>query len=257
MVNSEKRFVSHLPGNSGNLVSLVNSESGPIVIKQGHDRHHDHAFVFDRLRDNGIPTPRILNFSPWHLTMEYIPGISACDYLVNSDPKPLINFLKHCLNLFKHHSIMKDFSRELDEKTRELEHMMPLDITLPIDLLDLRARLPDKLPWGLSHGDLSLENIIYYENKFYLIDCSGKDLTSWWLDAGKLGQDLDCGWSLKNGLSAEVKQKLAFVKDSIVEEFPVVDNPYLKCFMLCRILPYCRSTNDKKFLIERIISTWT
>ena len=60
------------------------------------------------------------------------------------------------------------------------------------------ARDWDNIPESPCHGDLTLENILLTAGKTVgLIDCDEAFVSSWWLDFGKLFQDIAGHWCLR------------------------------------------------------------
>jgi len=251
-------FVASLQGNSGSSISVVKHNGQHKVLKQGHSEFSQHRTIFEELNTLGFNTPKVYTANSVHMTMDYIPGISIYAYLESYPIDYLLEFLISAFTTFDKHSTVYNFSKELDQKFDELECTLPPDIILPFELSELRLSIPDQMPQGPCHGDLTLENILFYQDKFYLIDCTHKLLNSWWLDSAKLCQDLDAHWFLRNhNPSLRLIEKLNTLSKELKNNIPIMNNTKLVCFQLLRILPYCRSDVDKKFIAGKIQSLWT
>jgi len=251
-------FVAKLQGNSGSRVSIVRDQSRLCVLKQGKGPFSDHATVFDTLRLIGLKTPRVYSTSDVHMLMDYIPGQTIQTYLDSNSGRDLLEYFIRCFELFDQHSQQSDFTQDIRDKFRELEHSLPPNIILPFSLEELESHVPKVMPRGVCHGDLSLENILYHERDFYLIDCSHKQLNSWWLDAAKLSQDLDAHWFIRNqNPSQELLDRLNTISKQLRETVAPADDKALNCFMLLRVLPYCQTDWDKMFIVNKLEMLWT
>jgi len=122
-----------------------------------------------------------------------------------------------------------------------------------------------------SHGDLTLENIIYsYDRKFYLIDFLDTFYDTWIGDASKILQDLLVGWSFRyqfistDAVSENTKIRVLLLKKKFIEGInryitskKVWDDIYLYLLLdLLRVVPYIREKRIFEFInksIEAII----
>jgi hypothetical protein len=112
------------------------------------------------------------------------------------------------------------------------------------------------LPIGPCHGDLTLSNILYGQNKFVLIDWLDSFIETPLIDIAKLRQDTRFYWSL-------LLYQQPYNKCRIMFALKYFDNKILKCFNnpllhifeilnLLRILPYCK-TDTMKSQIEKML----
>lgn len=251
-------YISSLQGNSGSTVSIVQYLDKLYVLKQGASDFTSHANIFKALGDLGLNVPLVHTANSLHMLMDYIPGRSMYPYLETNGIDDLVAYISKCFHLFNSISTPYDFTRELDDKFNELEYRLPPNIKLPFELHELRSLLPNTMPKGVCHGDFSLDNILYYQDKFYLIDSSHKTLNSWWLDAAKITQDINAHWFIRNlNPSVELLVKLRELNYQLSQTFDVINNQYLSCFMLLRVLPYCKTVWDQKFIATKLHSIWT
>jgi hypothetical protein len=190
--------------------------------------------------------------------MEYINGVDMRNYIYNAD-KTQISKLVDFINTYIERS--QDFkianiSEKILDKISEIESK--IDTTsLSFTLSQLYDQLPTSGRCGLIHGDLTLENILYYNDKFYLIDANPTDITSVEYDASKLLQDLDCLWFVRNE-----KDKIAYkitcqkISQQLKNKWDFLNNRYILIFMLLRVLPYCKDEKTKSFLTKEINNLW-
>ena len=118
-------------------------------------------------------------------------------------------------------------------------------------------RLPKILPASNYHGDLTLENIIYTEDRgFFLIDCATIEYDSYIFDIAKLRQDLELGWFIrKDNVMLDVKTK--HMQQKILEKFSEANNDYLVILMLLRVYRHSQpDTLERNFLLKGINLLW-
>lgn len=122
------------------------------------------------------------------------------------------------------------------------------------------------IPATISHGDLTLENIINNNNKIYFIDTLDGELSSYWLDIAKLYQDLISFWYLRN-LSKNSKTSVRIRAIKIIslhfrrkleaelyknwsEVFDYLNQ--LVMLQLFRIVPYCKDEDTLYYVLDKI-----
>ena len=118
-----------------------------------------------------------------------------------------------------------------------------------------------------SHGDLTLENIIYSsEGKFYLIDFLDTFYDTWIGDVSKILQDLLVGWSFRyqfmntDAVSENTKVRVLLLKKKFIEGInryisskKVWEDIYLYLLLdLLRIVPYIREKRIFEFVNKSI-----
>ena len=122
---------------------------------------------------------------------------------------------------------------------------------------ELLDKLPKILPCTEYHGDLTLENILYSEDRgFLLIDCLTTEYDSHIFDIAKLRQDLECGWfTRRDNTMLDVKTK--HIQQELLKRFPEADNNYLLIMMLLRVYRYSKpETFERQFLLDWINKLW-
>lgn len=123
-----------------------------------------------------------------------------------------------------------------------------------------------------SHGDLTLENIIYsYDGDFYLIDFLDTFNNTWIGDVSKILQDLIVGWSFRyqfittNAISENTKVRVLLLRKQFIESLnkeigdkKIWDDIYLYLLLdLLRIVPYIKEKRIFEFVsksMEAIIN---
>jgi aminoglycoside phosphotransferase (APT) family kinase protein len=122
------------------------------------------------------------------------------------------------------------------------------------------------IPQSPCHGDLSLENILLTAGKsIAFIDCDNPWISSFWLDFGKLFQDVQGQWCLRNlatrSLSSQLvnaRQKLEQLRGSFLSLASAIDTalparlPQLAALCLFRVIPYSQDPAVVAFLCHRI-----
>ena len=114
-----------------------------------------------------------------------------------------------------------------------------------------------KIKVGMSHGDMTLSNMIFAED-IYLIDFLDSYIESPTMDIVKLRQDTHLYWSLNmvnNVIDlTKIKLGLNYVDNWITDNYPVEDYELFQIINLLRIYPY--TTDDKiKLYLQNNINT--
>ena len=230
-------LVKELKGHSGATVNLYSNNT---VVKSNYPKSRESADILNKLP---FPTPKILEVSDDSMTMEYINGLDMATYLETEDVEPLIEFLSDYIAWCERQSILSNFKLEIDAKVESL-----------MNHIDLNGLIYDPvMPKSLIHGDLTLENILWYNGDFYLIDANPTNLNSIHFDANKLRQDLDCLWFVRERKKRlEIKIACRRISATLKKRFPFMRNNDLLIFMLSRILLYSNNIEDRDFLYREI-----
>lgn len=241
------QLVKHLKGHSGATVSLYRENHEYYVVKENYGRAMESV---DLLRALPFPTPAVYEVSDSRIVMEYINGLDMKSYLEAADNNQidkLVEFLSEYICFCIKNSTVHDYKKEVIRKKKSLKKHINLD-SLTFDTM---------LNKSIIHGDLTLENILYYNNQFYFIDANPTELDSVIFDVNKLRQDLDSLWFVRNE-----KNQLHFrivctkIKRMLHERFPNLFNDDIFIFMLSRILPYTKDIKTKNFLKKEIDNLW-
>ena len=238
------KVVRKFKGHSGSSVYLVEKDNKHYVYKNV-DNAEQHVEVL-----KGLPfsTPEIIEIGNDFILMEYLPGLEMKQYLTYAGPneiKQLTNFLIDYITFSFDTSSQYDFSRELWSKYSQIrEHA---------DIITHVAKIPTILPKGTVHGDFTLENIIFYNNKFYFIDAHCTNLNSIYFDANKLRQDINGLWFAReetNPINYSVSCNLIY--STLSKKFNNLFNDNIYAFMLARILPYCKRELERHLVLAEI-----
>lgn len=120
-----------------------------------------------------------------------------------------------------------------------------------------------KCPWeyiveSSCHGDMTLQNIIIYENDFYLIDCLDSFYGSWMIDVAKVLQDAELMWTYREQKekNSNLLIRLTALRDLIVEKIADMKNGekmltavYSALLLnVLRIVPYAKDAATLRYL---------
>lgn len=207
-----------------------------------------------KLKSLNFNVPKILRKDENSLDMEYIHGLSTEEFLKIYDFRILLKFLLECFHKMSATSISKDYTDVYYKKLNDIDFSR-----FEFSKENLISRLPKYLPSSIYHGDLTLENIIYSNNQFYLIDCVTIEYDSFIFDIAKLRQDLECKWFLRKTSNIGLTSYLNILQHKILEKYPVAANNYLLILMLLRIYPYALEKEDSftiRFIETQIKKLW-
>lgn len=246
----EEKVIRQLKGHSGSQIFLMQNESGLFVRKNGNVERN-----FERLSNlysDFYSVPIIYQKCDEILDMEYIHGLDMKSYLLSGNLNYFLKFIIDTLNRFAKNAIVKDYTEVYNQKLEFVNGAKDL----PFTKQELIARLPKKLPCSQYHGDLTLENILYSNHEFYMIDAVTIEYDSYIFDIAKMRQDLECKWFLRD-TNMMLDVKLKNLQDRILERFPGSDNDYLLILMLLRVyLHTVPNDGDREFILKEIRRLW-
>ena len=243
------KLVQTLRGFSGNQIYLVEGDRGLFVRKVGSISRNVERMT--KLNELGYPVPKIYRHSDITIDMEYIHGLDIKTYLKSHQPNRLIQFIIKTIDSLQQTGQAKDYTEVYKQKLSEIDFSL-FDFTAE----ELLERLPKQYPQSVYIGDLTLENIIYSEDGFYLIDSATIEYDSWVFDLAKLRQDLDLGWFTRNSdLILDVKTN--YIKQQLLEQYPEAANDYILILQLLRVYKHAKQgTYEHIFLLEGINKLW-
>jgi hypothetical protein len=246
------RIVQQFHGHSGSKIFLMTKHGRLFVRKQGNIARNLDRCVYLERQVPRLPMPEIYHVFDDTMDMEYINGIDMRTYLIDNDPKPLLEFLKSTLTRFTMSMQWFDYRPTVEN----FLEMIDLDV-MPFGAEEILQHIPDKIPRSPYHGDLTLENILWHpDNGFYLIDAQSGIWDSYIFDICKLRQDIECGWFLRNN-PADLDEKLQYLQQGLLNQWTAADNPALLILMLLRVYRYCDSDSlEQKFIVEAIENLW-
>ena len=121
---------------------------------------------------------------------------------------------------------------------------------------ELIDRLPKLLPKSTYHGDFTLENILYTNPGFYMIDPVTIEYDSYIFDIAKMRQDLECKWFLRD-TDIKLDTKLQQIQDKLREEYPQAFDNSLLILMLLRVYLHTKQgDSDRIFIMKEIKRLW-
>lgn len=244
--------VKKLTGHSGSEVYLLNDpKRGLLVKKIGNVTRNIERIT--SLTELDIPICKILQShgAEW-VEFEYIHGLDIASYLTRNSPKKLIDFLISILKKLSNNKVKKNYK---DILTSYLQWVDTCD-DLPFTCEQLITTVNLELCSSHYHGDLTLENILFSEGQFVLIDAVTTVYDSYLFDIAKLRQDLDCKWFLRDK-KLYLESKLTIIKNSILEEFPDADNKIFLILMLLRVYLHTKpGDSERKFILREVNRLW-
>ena len=253
------QLVKQFHGHSGCTVELYRNKDAYVVKKSGSAKLSASAEILRCLYTLGFRTPEILDGDCNSITMQYINGVDMKNYIAHADIDQidqLLGFINSYIEKFLD-SPVQDISVAIENKINDIKLSCDLSDLL-VDTDVLLGRLPKCVPVSkIIHGDFTLDNILYYQADFYLIDANPTDISSVYYDAVKLLQDLDCGWFIRQETNqTNYKVACSYISRQLKKRWQFLNNHYILIFMLMRILPYATDTQNREFLIKEINRLW-
>ena len=248
------KLIKRLKGNSGALVELVEINSNFYIKKTNGTKLKKSAEILQELKSQNFNTPDIISCSNKCLIMEYINGVDMQSFLENADNNKIfkiIDFINSYIKIQRTNK-KKNFSNEIYNKINSLKKKINQKY-LVFSLDQLYKKLPKICIDTSIHGDLTLDNIILKDDKFYLIDANPTDITALEYDVIKIRQDLDCLWFVRDFKN---KNNFKIICDTISlklkKNWSFFKNDYILIFMLLRIFPYTKDISTQKFLLKNL-----
>lgn len=244
-------IIKKLNGYSGSEVYLIEKNNSKIIRKINNiDRNYERMSF---LKKNGFDIPTILSKNNDILEMEYLNGLDSIEFLKRHDFTLLQNFIINTLDKLNKNTKDKDYSDIYKKKLNEIKNFEVFKFKKD----ELFHKLPKILPQSNYIGDFTLDNIIFSNNKFYLIDCVTSDFDSWIFDVAKLRQDLQTKWFIRKDKNLKFNVYMNIIQKNIIEKNMYCGNNYLLIMMLLRIYPYStKNLEDQQFLINNINKLW-
>ena len=238
-------------GYSGSKVFLIKDFDKIFIRKIDNvERNYERLSALYEL---GYNVPKIYRKEDNILDMEYISGLDFKTYILHYH---IDEFLKNVYQLINRLNFEINEKCYVDVYVQKLKWLKD-DNTFSFTKKQLIDSLPRTLPSSCYHGDLTLENMIYRNNKLYLIDSMTSEYDSWVFDLAKMRQDLKCFWFVRNYEDKNIKKSLTIIDEKLLEKYPIVNNNSLLILMLLRVFPYVNPhSKDKKFLINEINQLW-
>ncbi len=275
-----------LKGHSGARVVLHSTGSKSFVRKTARDlssnaRLRGQMEKQRQLGQLGIPLPRVSasgedETGRAYFDMAYVPGLTVAHavleaHLFNADV--LVSTIERMFWLFQACSGAQIYADRFRQKILDIARHCNGGTAQP-SLSQATRRCAEMLlsldwtgiPSSPSHGDLTLENIMLRGKKTVVfIDCDEAWVSSYWLDFGKLFQDLHGHWCLRNAYRqggpqlANATGKLGQLAGRF-ETLATRNDPALAARLrqlaalnLYRALPYATDAEVASFICARVL----
>jgi hypothetical protein len=265
-------LIAEMSGHSGCLVHLFRSGNDHFVRKSSTTRDYNPRLDRQRVKQQQlagiVPVPRVLSWGDQDglsfFDMEYVKGYDFKSYVPSQSVALICELGQRIVAPLR--TLAGTASGTVDPALFEQkaatvcdtvrrgaffpDHRAVLDPVLRF----LEASDWSGIPASACHGDFTLENLVISDSRVVLIDVLDGDLDSFWLDAAKLLQDLESGWSLRALLwkgSTSSSERLVgmlsrYLYDEISEQiaaaFPDLSPKLqqLRALQAARVLPYVR-----------------
>lgn len=262
-----------LAGHSGARVVLHARHADSFVRKTASTPSHNARLLaqIEKQRDlarSAVPFPAILASGLdaqgcAFFDMAYVPGRTIADAVMNStafDAETVLAAVDKLLWLFRacrgEALAARAFHDKIDTIAGSVDGEAVRDCARLLHDFDWNG-----IPTSPSHGDLTLENIMLgTERNVVFIDCDAPWVSSYWLDIGKLFQDLTGHWCLRRLAQTDIRRANAIEKLAQLERLfrPMLEPdlakrlPQLVALNLFRALPYATGHDTAAFICTRI-----
>ena len=275
-----------LKGHSGCKLFIIQSDNSDYidcVRKVSKNIHYNKRLKAQYLKQKRFKSkifdvPEVVNSGKtnnlFYFDMQYIRGSTLASEIGFMDT---ITIEKIINNIF--HFISENANKKLETHQNTDEIMLRKLATLEDSLsknkdfkkLNNTFDLLVTHPWyriqnTVSHGDLTLENILVTEHKLYLIDLLDTFFETWIGDISKILVDLLIGWSFRekiitNNLGELEEIKMHFFRKNFCTKINNLDkgtdlwediHAYLILDLL-RIIPYTKDVKVYNFILDKIL----
>ena len=244
-------LIKQLNGHSGSEIYLKQFPGGVYYVEKiGNTNRNVERMTL--LKQLGYRVPKIYHTEDNYLMMEYIHGLDTKNYLIHNNVNPLFNFISETIDSFSDDSVMKDYTETYHKKLSWIDNYGDM----PFTKKELIKKLPSVLPQSTYHGDFTLENILYTDPGFYMIDPVTTEYDSYVFDIAKLRQDLECKWFLRNS-EVKLDTKLEILQSKLKSVYEQYINDNFLILMLLRVVEHCKKgDNNYNFLMKEINRLW-
>ena len=200
----------------------------------------------------------------FYYDMEYFNSVNFSELILKNNyedsHKSLIKIFKY-LTFCKKKSLSKFYSKNIFErKILELEKNILIKNKSFFKIFDLLKKFNwENIPRGISHGDLTMENILINKNRLIFIDMSSNYINSYYLDLSKLLFDFICYWSFRFNTQAKNSIELNTLKNRyisfLLENFDKMELKNIKMLTLIdflRVINYSKRKKHLTLLIHKL-----
>jgi aminoglycoside phosphotransferase len=273
--HSGARVVLHSNGRDSFVRKTAANAAASARLKVQADKQHSFwmfGLPFPKVRAQTVDAAGVGSFD-----MNYIPGRTIADAVINSgpfDPLAVVKAVERLMWLFSAQRGAPIDADIFKTKIAEVASRMVRETgdKQLLEAIQACAGLLSRQDWSAipetpSHGDLTLENILLTTGKsIAFIDCDDAFASSFWLDFGKLFQDIDGHWCIRalyaSGAepvrrlnASQTLEKLGLhFRRLAAETDPDLPNrlPQLAALGLFRAIPYAHTDPVRLFLCDRI-----
>jgi len=246
--------IKKLHGHSGSKVSLMEDDLGRNFIRKiGNIERNFERLSF--LHSKHFNVPRVDKITDDVLYMDYIHGLDMQSYIkTESNVEKLALFINEIFADFSTSTKNKSYTKIYE---KNLMWLRESDYELPFSVDELIKKLPKILPKSNYHGDFTLDNLIYSDSTFYMIDAVTTDYDSYVFDIAKLRQDLDCRWFLRDS-NLRIGSKVSKLKELLELKFKWdMSDDYLLILMLLRVYKHTQKNDSNYiFLLNEMRRLW-
>ncbi len=238
-------------------VKKSNSSDGIRLNKQAEKQQ-----LFENLNINNIKTPKIKKIGHNYFYMEFINGKNFIQFVENENINNINNQIENIIDYLKDIRNIPSVNKS-DLNTAILEKLNQLNIkkhhpNIFNFISDVLNKNNLNIESTYCHGDLSLSNVIFKENKIYLIDFLDVYFSSYLLDIAKIRQDTYYYWLFNVNKYSSVKCNIvtkkinAKLESEFKHEISSLEFKIIELINFLRIEPYAYDEGEKKLLNEII-----
>jgi hypothetical protein len=267
MANLKKEDISQkFAGNSG-CELIIFSKKGYKVRKISNSKKTSERLVeqYQKIinfkKFQNIIVPKIFNHGiinkKFYYDMEYFNSVNFSEMILKdsyqNSHKSLIKIFEY-LTFCKKKALEKNFPNLIfEKKISELEkNIKNKDKSLIKVISSLKKFSWKNIPISISHGDLTMENILINKNDLIFIDLSKNFIDSYYLDLSKLLFDFICSWSFRFHNNGKGNIELDALKNRyinfLLENFDQNEIKNIKMLTLIDFLRVINYTKNINFL---------
>lgn len=273
-------------GNSGCSINIVEHDNKLTVHKSTFDSNYVQRLVTQANKQknavltSNIEVPKIhsvsISDSSATIVMDYIHAKNFVDFIEQSPISAIDDFTKSIIAYIEneikssHEETVR--SNVFTDKIDSIEHNSKKNSFITNKTFGLLKEASKvfkqhgdiKLPVGICHGDLTLSNILFSSNKYYLIDFLDSFIETPMQDIVKLRQDTSLLWSLqmydRPYDKIRVKTVLDYIDEAINDHFSTTCEyyksyyDYIQLINILRIVPYAKSQTVAGYLENTLTS---
>ena len=273
-------------GNSGCSINIVEHDNKLTVHKSTFDSNYVQRLVTQANKQknavltSNIEVPKIhsvsISGSSATIVMDYIHAKNFVDFIEQSPISAIDDFTKSIITYIDNEikssheetirsNVFTDKIDSIERNSKKNSFITNKTFNLLKEASKVFKHIGDiKLPIGTCHGDLTLSNILFSSNKYYLIDFLDSFIETPIQDIVKLRQDTSLLWSLQMYDKAydkiRIKTVLDYIDEAINDHFSTTceyyksSYDYIQLINILRIVPYAKSHSVAGYLENTLTS---